>query len=58
MDGQKTQLGIENDCDHSVSKKWKPWKEWKQGNASKEKYLERKKKARKVVYQTSCYLKR
>ena len=29
MDGQKTQLGIENDCDHSVSKKWKPWKEWK-----------------------------
>ena len=41
----------------NVSKKQKLWKEWKQGNISKEKYLEPKKKAR-TVYQARCKAER
>ena len=36
---------------YNISEKRKLWKEWKQGNTSKEKYLEAKKKARRAVYQ-------
>ena len=36
----------------------KIWEEWKQGNKSKEKYLEAKKKAKKAAYQAKCKAER
>ena len=37
-----------------VSGKGKLWNEWKQGKISKTKYLERKKKSSRTVYQAKC----
>ena len=41
-------------CCNSVIQSHKLGKEWKKGNTSKQKNLEAKEKARRVVYQTKC----
>ena len=41
-----------------VSKNCKLWKDWKQGNTSKQKYLEAKKKVWRAVYQAKCKAER